>query len=1537
MTLDITGIHNVGEFYSQHYLDALLERDLKETLKRWAEDDKDKRRRAPYKVLGGLSSQYFQRADRAYGSSDASERLAQARAFHAELLEALGYARNPSLEPVGKHVVPVALAEQHGGQPYLWVLEAPFGPSQDDSAPLDEAPLPEQVGELLGPNADADDVALLPGSFRDMFDGDLLRQDRPPRWVLLLAGSDAFLVDRDKWAQGQYLHFDLGVLLGRGEGDALKAVAGLLHREVLLPEGGQSLLDQLDENSHKHAFAVSTDLKFGVQRAIELIGNEVVHYIREVKHEKLFDRPELARDLSRECITYLYRLLFLFYVEARGRDLGVVPMGADVYREGYSLESLRDLELVPLHSEQARNGYFLHVSLEKLFLLVQRGFRSSDQVGMEDVIHDSFSLPGLRSPLFDPVRTPILRGVRLRNAVLQEVIQLLSLSRETGRKSGRGRISYALLGINQLGAVYEGLLSYTGFFAQDDVYEVRAEKEVSDPDARTYFVPEVDIHHYKDGEQVKDDHGRPVKHGKGTFLFRLSGRDRETSASYYTPEVLTRCLTKYTLMERLGESIVDKVEGKPVDPDKLLSADEILELTICEPAMGSGAFMNEAVNQLADAYLSRKQAELGEQIPAERYQAERQKVKYHFITQRCYGVDLNPLATELGKVSLWLNALQPGVEAPYLDLRLAVGNSLIGARRECFTGSDLTARRRDESWQVRVPRRVPPGEVRGPEEIYHFLVPNPDMAPFHTDKVIKQLEPDNVKLIKKWRTGMLLAYDEATVRRLLSLCDRIDTLWAQHLADRKDVLAATHQKVQLWGQPELSRLELRPKSVEECEDASRHITSPEAAGQRLRGVMDYWCALWFWPIQDAGKLPTRDQWLADVEALLEGEGQSERLAVVDAVVARQRFFHWELQFADVFAARGGMDVVLGNPPWIKLEWEESGILGDLEPELVLRKLTAKAVADRRATVLEGDEARAAFLSAFEGGEGAQTFLNAPANYPLLRGFQTNLYKCFLARVQFLACGPGSGGLLHQKGAFDDPHGGRFRGSLATRLRLHAHFINKLLLFPDIKDEKHYELTIQGAEGKWARFVNLSNAFHPRTLGASLAHDGRGVVPAIKDDNNDWDLRGHRSRLVVVDERALGLFAKLYDKPGTPALEARLPVVHSREILAVLQRFAEAPRSLADLGDEYFATVCFDETGRVKDGTIARETRFPKDTEEWVVSGPHFYVGTPFNKTPNEGCRHNQDYASIDLTVIPDDYLPRTNYVPACDPDEYRSRTPSWRGKPVTDYWRHAHRKMLAPTGERTLVSCVVPPGPATIITAITTSFEDSIHALELASFTASVPFDFFLKTTGKADLTAGAMGFLPWPPRSALTRHQLVRAARLNCSTHLYAPLWAECTRRYGGEWSPARDDARLARSPSLGEVWTHTSPLRTPYARRQALVELDALAALALGMTVEELVLIYRVQFPVLQMYERETFYDQRGKIVFTVNRGMSDVGVSRKQWEEIRQAKAGDTLPEWAHDQQGPFVPPFDSRDREADMREAYAHFERLLAEDGARGEGG
>lgn len=1519
--LDTAHVRNVGEFYSQHYLDAVLADDLDDVLARWSSRESEGGPKAPYKRLSSLAEPYF-KALADFSSEDDPERRPRLCAdFHAALLDALGYARAPSraLLP-GDLDLPRTVALDHQGKPYLWIVEAPFPTSEDDADPLGTPP--------LDPGRDPASPPL--PTWRELLDGPLLRQEHAPRWVVLLAGPDAFLIDRDKWPLGQYLHFELGAMLGHRKPAALRAVAALLHREVLLPDGGQSLLDRLDEKSHKHAFAVSTDLKLGVQRAIELIGDEAVHYKREVSREKVFDRPELAAELSRECITYLYRLLFLFYVEARGGEVGVVPMKAEAYRHGLSLESLRDLELVPLTTDRARNGYFIHHSLEKLFEVVHLGWPHSRQRSIDSQLSTAVDLvvPPQRSPLFDRARTPILSSVKLRNFVLQQVIALLSLSKEGSRSGGqrqRGRISYAQLGINQLGAVYEGLLSYTGFFAQEDTYEIQSEGD--EGDARVFYVPRSRAGDYEDAEFRKTDSGAKIVHPKGSFLFRLAGRDREKSASYYTPEVLTRCLTKYTLKERLGEP------GSP----EALSADQILDLTICEPAMGSGAFLNEAVSQLAHAYLERKQAELGQTIPAEDFQKELARVKYHFVNHRCYGVDLNPLAAELGKVSLWLSVLQPEVQAPFLDLRIRVGNSLIGARREVYAPADLTQKPNKKAgttnWLGKPPTRVPPGEPRPEGSVYHFLLPDEGMSPYESDKVVAELCPKEIAALKAWRKSICQPFTPMEVKRLQALSDAIDALWAEHRTIREKALSRVRQPIPLWGQPppppHEGEIKPRWKTIEECEPIALEIFKKGSPGARLKAVMDHWCSLWSWPVERIKDLPTREAWLSHVEHLLVHGSKPE-----DVTANKNRFLHWELEFPEIFGKTyDGFDIILGNPPWLKLGWQEAGILGDLEPSLAVRKMSAKEVADRRQKVVKNANSRLVYLSEFSDSSGAQGFLSAEANYPLLQGVQVNLYKCFLESGWSHLSNRGLQGMLHQAGIFDDPNGGQLREALAARARLVVRFKNELLLFPEIANQRSYTMTVTGGQHQDNRFILASNLLHPSTFDSSYEHDGIGPVPGIKNENDQWDLTPHRSRLVMVDNDALTLFSRLYDTPGTPPRCARLPVIHSQEILSALRHFANAPRMA--LLEASWHSVCkhLDESSQQKDGTIARETSQPKAVGEWIIQGPHFFVGTPFNKTPNEECDHNKDYTATDLTQIDTKYLPRTNYIPSCSANEWLRRTPEWRNKPTTSFFRHVHREMVAPTGERTLVPALIPPGPAHVHSVLSVMFEEEGTLLDFSGMAHSIVADFFVKSTGVGHVNKGLTDQLPYAVGTPVPTVR-ARTLQLNCLTVHYADLWNRNLPKKKDLLPSAKADdprsaGRCAGWEKVPRTWCWEAPLRTPYARRQALVELDALAALSLKMTLDELLLIYRVQFPVLQQYERETYYDRRGKIVFTVNKGLSGVGLERKQWEQIKDAKAGDRLPEWAVDAGGAFVPPFDRCDREEDMAQAYAYFKERLGD--------
>lgn len=359
-----------------------------------------------------------------------------------------------------------------------------------------------------------------------------------------------------------------------------------------------------------------------------------------------------------------------------------------------------------------------------------------------------------------------------------------------------------------------------------------------------------------------------------------------------------------------------------------------------------------------------------------------------------------------------------------------------------------------------------------------------------------------------------------------------------------------------------------------------------------------------------------------------------------------------------------------------------------------------------------------------------------------------------------------------------------------------------------------------------------------------------------------------------------------------------------------------------------------ETNTQKDGTIRRETRFPEQVAEWVLSGPHFFVGNPFYKTPRRVCEANGHYDTLDLTTIPDDYLPRTNYVPACNPVEYLRRTPRvpWgEKKPVTAYYRLVARKMLSQSGERTLTPAIMPPATGHIDGCFSIAFRDKNLLVTLVALCQSLAFDFFIKTTGKSNFREElARQFV------ALADQEVkIRALLLNCLTTHYADLWTECWDEAFTLDRWAKDDPRLDlnKFANLTPKWTSDCALRADYERRQALVEIDVLTAMALGLTVDELKTIYRVQFPVMQQYEDDTWYDRNGRIVFTASKGLP--GFSRSEWEQIKHLQRGtverkvmdDTLPGGPRERTIIYEAPFDRCDREQDYETVWAEFERHL----------
>ncbi|MES5265448.1 Eco57I restriction-modification methylase domain-containing protein [Priestia megaterium] len=1493
MAIDLTGISNVNEFYSHHYLDSLLEGDLKGLFSKWKEAE-----RTPDKRLAGLGGEYFKAKSNALNEVADIARLEYTQPFHCNLLEALGYSVRPAVKYTHEgRALSLLNTITRDGNEHIWMIQVPF--ASDDISVLEQ--------KMVNKSNLEEEEKQLTGSVEEIIQ-EIFRLEEPPRWLMLLAGQKVYLIDRAKWGQGKYLLFDLDEIFGRKQAETLKSTAALLSKDALAPDEGMILHDELDEKSHKHAFSVSEDLKYGIRRAVELIGNEFIYYRSQVAKKKLYGDEELATKLTSEALNYLYRLLFLFYAESRSEELNVVPMKSEEYRLGYSLESLRELEQVPLTTEAARNGHYLHDSLTMLFKVVNEGYGDIheqldlDRGGYLDV---GFEIDGVHSPLFDLKQTPLLSSVKVRNFVLQEVIQLLSLSKEGGKQ--RGRISYAQLGINQLGAVYEGLLSYSGFFAQETLFEVKpADMKSTDETGQSYFVPESEIEQYHEDEFVYvtdvDGTKKRKKYEKGSFIFRLAGRDREKSASYYTPEVLTKSLVKYSLKELLKDK----------------EADDILKLTVCEPAMGSGAFLNEAINQLADAYLERKQQELGETIGAEDYAYERQKVKAYIATNNVYGVDLNPTATELAKVSLWLNTIYKGGETPWFSSRLAVGNSLVGARRRVYKGNDLI----NGKWHKISPKKITSKLEREKDEIYHFLIPDKGMVPFDTDKVVKDIAKVDIDRMKNWRNEFTKKLDMNEVETLVTLSKRIDSLWHRHLENRRRLSEIVKEQIDIWGHQSYENKQSIVSIHDKEEELKRIKESPTSPYRLLKTIMDYWCSLWFWPVEESMELPTRDEFILDISVILDsanGYGPNiedvldsvNRLKIMRDISQRVGFFHWELEFVEVYGVFDGFHLVLGNPPWIKLTWEEKGTLSEKEPLINLRDLTATRVAKIRNELLTQQENKLRYLKEFTEIMGQKSFLGSTL-YQELEGIQLNLYKTFIVLGLDIANKSGVVSFLHLEGIYDDAQGGALRRFLYKKLIYHFQFVNELKLFAEVYNRMKFSISVFSPNEKnKVNFINISNLFHPRTIEECFIDNGLGMVPGIKSTTFDWELKGHRNRVIRYNENLLGVINNLFENEGTNLLETKLVSIHSAEIINVLKKLSENENNLTKFKNDIIDTVMFDETNDQKDNKIIRRTSNPETLSELVLSGPHIYVANPLFQTPNANCKNHRDYSRINLVDVDQNYIPRTNYEIT---EKGASTVQYWNNEKITGYYRQIFRKMLSSANERTLIGAIIPDGPTHINGCISLAFKDPKLLAIFSGVTSSLVHDFYIKSTGRTNLSK-VLYNLPLPNLiNPLNKMIISRVLRLNCLTEYYQEIWKDLFDVSFKNDSFSKQDSRLSEWDYLNSDWKPTYPLRNEFERRQALIELDVISALVLSLSIEELLTIYRVQFPVLQKYEAEKRYDQRGMLVsntafkyYAKNHGSVDVQDSNLEG----------------------FIPPFDKCNREADYRQAYEHFSKILRE--------
>lgn len=526
-------------------------------------------------------------------------------------------------------------------------------------------------------------------------------------------------------------------------------------------------------------------------------------------------------------------------------------------------------------------------------------------------------------------------------------------------------------------------------------------------------------------------------------------------------------------------------------------------------------------------------------------------------------------------------------------------------------------------------------------------------------------------------------------------------------------------------------------------------------------------------------------------------------------------------------------------------------------------------------------------------------------YPHLAGQQPDLYRGFMERTWANAADGGIVSLIHPESHFTEKKAAPLRAGAYRRLRRHWQFINELELF-DVHHLVKYGVHVYGSRREEPKFISATTLYHPQTVLDSLRHDGTGSLPGFKDDNGNWDMRPHRDRIITVDIDTLKLWNSILEDPGTPVISSRTVYTVNTEAAAILEKLAAAPR-VKELGLQY--SNGWHETADKKAGYFDSSWQHPKSWDDVILQGPHLGVSTPMIKQPNPTMKHNQDWSEVDLEAMPENFIPATAYAPnRAEKPHYDADYGTWESDKgpvlVSKQFRVAWRYMAATTGFRTVYPALIPGGSKHVhgVTAAGSPDKPERVAI-LGSVGSALLTDFFFRSTGDSHIPKASVETFPLPNNSQLHYQLCTIYLRLNCLTSAYAPLWEEIT----------------------GEKWTIDTPLRNAKERWHAQNEIDAIVALSLGVTADELCMIYRTQFPVMRRYDQEDLYDANGRKVAKDVVKLVKLQQKLTEGEELSEAERT-----WIHPQSGvayTFEYPFAPLDREADLRDAYSRFEKEL----------
>lgn len=487
-------------------------------------------------------------------------------------------------------------------------------------------------------------------------------QETPVQWAVLTNGRKWRLYyGPTSHRLDAYYEIDLPTILENGDLEEFKYFYLFFRQDAFFEDAsGDCFLDTVYDESNVFARELREDLQDNIYEAIRILSEGFLQH-----PENDLDENDLGV-IHDSSLIYLYRLIVVLYAEADGQEL--LDTSNEIYEQSYSLNSLKQevAEEIDSKNPNYHEGQtILQSRLKELFVLIDMGSKSLG-------IHEAdLYIPAYNGGLFrtdseeDSSREAcFLANHDVGDAYLARVIELLTRIRDG---DGAIFVDYSSLDVRHLGSIYEGLLEYKLNVANEPLALDDGEHVSADG--------------VSDGEHVSAD-GSDVVVQEGEVYLTTDSTDRKDTGSYYTPEYVVNYIVENTLSPLVTEIREDLMGYDSYSNGGFAEAfaERVFELKILDPAMGSGHFLMSAVDYLTREIIDVQQRQATQQGIESVVEQHDVNWARRQVAQRClYGVDLNPLAVELAKVSLWLRTFAADQPLAFLDHHLKTGNSLVGS------------------------------------------------------------------------------------------------------------------------------------------------------------------------------------------------------------------------------------------------------------------------------------------------------------------------------------------------------------------------------------------------------------------------------------------------------------------------------------------------------------------------------------------------------------------------------------------------------------------------------------------------------------------------------------------------------------------------------------------------------------------------------------------------------------------------------------------------------------------------------------------